>query len=114
MPSKNKEVLKALKANELNSKIFESKVYTEDINNTFSFIAKSGKANSENQHRVMDALDNYISPSTDGIGMGTKEAKNVVEKAARDLVEMDKEFGLVKSSKFNVNTPVDKIQTASK
>ena len=103
--------IKALKANELNSKIFESKVYTEDINNTFSFIAKSGKANSENQHRVMDALDNYISPSTDGIGMGTKEAKNVVEKAARDLVEMDKEFGLVKSSKFNVNTPVDKIQT---
>ena len=49
----------------------------------------------------MDSLDNYIYPADD----------MAFNKAAKDLIEMDKDFGFIKSDKLNVNTPVDNIRT---
>ena len=101
LPDKTVAEIKALRGTQFAAMAQQNNVALQELNNTFKVLTESGKANGMTLHRVMDSLDNYMYPPDD----------MAFNKAAKDLIEMDKDFGFVKSDKLNVNTPVDNIRT---
>ena len=101
LPDKTVAEIKALRGTQFAAMAQQNNVAFKDLNNTYKVLTESGKANGMTLHRVMDALDGYMDPVDD-------MARN---KAAKDLIEMDKDFGFVKSDKLNINTSVDNIRT---
>ena len=101
LPDKTVAEIKALRGTQFAAMAQKNNIALQELNDTFKVLTESGKANGMTLHRVMDSLDNYIYPADD----------MAFNKAAKDLIEMDKDFGFIKSDKLNVNTPVDNIRT---
>ena len=95
LPDKEVAEIKALKSTELLALGHTNLVAMNDLSNTLETVFKQGKVNDLNGEKVIDALNDYLYPTDDIVSGLTPSAKQI--EAAKQLIEMDKAFGLVKS-----------------
>jgi hypothetical protein len=116
LPDKEVAEIKALKSVELGALGHTNLVAMNDLSETLGAVFKQGKVNDFSGEKVIDALNDYLYPTDDilsGAAAISPDAKQI--EAAKQLIEMDKAFGLVKSgdeynySLFKNNQ--DKIKT---
>jgi len=97
LPDKEVAEIKALKAVELGGLGHANLVAMNDLSTTLAEVMKKGKVNDFNGEKVIDTLNDFLYP-TDDLLSGLSQSANAKQvEAARNLIEMDKAFGLVKT-----------------
>jgi hypothetical protein len=98
LPDKEVAEIKALKSVELGALGHTNLVAMNDLSATLEAVFKKGKVNDFNGEKVIDALNDYLYPTDDllsGVAGISPNAKQI--EAGKQLIEMDKAFGFVKS-----------------